>query len=64
MGIWCRAVDSSEWRSDEIDDAEFDVGFDAFIKQRKLPLFKKGEWPQERDQTPAVPIYEENDAKI
>ena len=40
---------SAEWRSDEVDDAEFDAGFDAFIKRRNLPLFKKGEWPQERE---------------
>lgn len=40
---------AADWRDDEADEAAFDAGFEAFVKQRNIPLFKKGEWSQDVD---------------
>ena len=53
-----------DWRSDDTDDEAFDAGFDAFAKKRKLALFKKGEWPQERETDDKSSLIVENEEQI
>jgi hypothetical protein len=34
-----------DWRFDNSDDEEFDKGFERFVKERKIKVYKKGEIP-------------------
>lgn len=33
----------SDWRFDESDEAEFDRGFNRFVQERKIKVYKRGE---------------------
>lgn len=45
----------TDWRDDEADDAQFDKGFDKFIKERNIQVFKKGDPPRDIAREQAEP---------
>lgn len=36
-----------DWRDDDANEAEFDKGFERFVKERNIKVFKKGDPPPE-----------------
>jgi hypothetical protein len=37
------------WRDDETEEAEFDKGFYAFIRERGIKVYKRSESPKDKE---------------